>query len=283
LAANQGDHAEATRMLVESLTIRQELGQLLEVAGTLSTLGVVHLQTGDTAKARECEEQCLAIFRQLDNPIGEALALGHLGEISMQQGEDADAGEMFGQCLAIARNIQHHELESECERYLGALALDSGNLQAARARFARSLEVCRNAEDKRNEAIALWCLGKYDKARGDPDSARQKIADALRAFEGFQMTAEALNALEDCAELLRDAERGADAVQLLAAVAAIRKRYTIPFPKRGETGREAALQALRAAVGPDAFDAASAVGSTWGLHDAIQHALRSAVATPVTA
>ena len=219
LAAIQSDHVAATRLLTECLAIRQGLGNMLEVAGTLSTLGVVHLQAGDSANARACEEQCLAIFRQLGNRIGEALALGHLGEISMQLGEDAHAGEMFEQCLAIAQSIKHLELEAECERYLGELALDAGNLQAAQERLARSLKVCQAAEDKRNEAIVLWSLGKADAANEDFDSARKRLADALRAFETFQMSAEALDCLEDYAEVLRAAGRCDDAVPLLAATA----------------------------------------------------------------
>jgi tetratricopeptide (TPR) repeat protein len=283
LAANQSDHAEATRLLTECLAIRQGLGDLLEVAGTLSTLGVVHLQVGKSAKARECEEQCLAIFRQLGNRIGEALALGHLGEISMQLGEDGDAREKFEQCLAIAQSIGHHELEAECERYLGELALDAGDLRAARERLAGSLKVCRDAEDKRNEAIALWCLGKVDAANGDFDSARKKLADALRAFETFQMSAEALDCLEDHAGLLRAAGRCKDAVPLLAATAVIRERLAISRPKRGEAKRQSSVEAARAALGADAFDAGWAVGCAWALDDAIEHALALVAAAPVTA
>ena len=282
LAASQADQKEATRLLTECLAIRQGLGDMLQVAGTLSTLGVVHLQAGNSAKAWDCEEQSLAIFRQLGNRIGEALALGHLGEISMQLDDDAHAGEMFDQCLAIARSIKHRELEAECERYLGELALDTGDLQAAKARFTRSLEVCRDAEDKRNEAIVLWCLGKFDAAIGDFESARNKFADALRAFEDFQMSAEALYCLEDVAELLRAAGHCNDAVRLLAATAAIRDRLAISRARRGEAKRQTSIKAARTTLGEGAFDAAWAVGCAWALDDAIEYALALAATAPAT-
>ena len=281
LAANQSDHVEATRLLTECLAIREELGDMLEVAGTLSTLGVVHLQAGDSAKARECEEHSLAIFRQLGNPIGEALALGHLGEISMQLGEDANARDMFEQCLAIAQVIKHHELEGECERYLGELALDAGDLTAAQARFARSIEVCRAAEDRRNEAIALWCRGKADAANGEPIAARKRFDEALRAFETLQMNAEALDCLGDYAGLLQAASRWADAVQLLSAVSAIRDRLAISRLRRGETRRQSSIKAARAALGAAAFDAAWSHGQEWAFDDAIEYALASATTVPV--
>ena len=283
LAARQGDHVQATKLLTECLAIRQGLGDMLEVAGTLSTLGVVHLQEGDFAKARECEEQCLAIFRQLGNQVGEALAWGHLGEISMQLGEDGDAREKFERCLAIARGIGHHELEAECECYLGDLALDAGDLQAARSRFARSLEVCRAAEDKRNEAVVLWCLGRCDKASGALDSARGKFADALRAFETFQMSPEALDCLEDYAALLQVVGLWEDSARLLAAAGAIRERLAIARPKRSEAKRQSSVDAARATLGASSFDAAWAAGHGWGLDDAIEHALALAVTSPVAA
>ncbi len=282
LAANQSDHVEATRLLTECLAIRQDLGDMLEAAGTLSTLGVVHLQAGDPAKAQECEEQCLTIFRQLGNRIGEALALGHLGEIAMQLGEDARARDLFEQCLAIARSIKHHELEGECERYIGEIALDAGDLRAAQARFTRSLEVCRDAEDKRNEAIVLWCLGKHDKAGGDLESARGRLADALRAFETFQMNSEALDCLEDYAGLLQAASRWADSVQLLAAVSTIRERLAVSRHKRCEAKWQSRVEAAHAALGEAAFDTARAAARSWALDDAIKHALASVVAAPAT-
>jgi tetratricopeptide (TPR) repeat protein len=283
LASDQGDHVEAARLLEESLAIKESLGDTLEAAGTLSALGVVYLQARDTAKARECEERCLAMFRQLGNRIGEALALGHLGEISMHLGENAQARETFERCLLIARTIKHYELQAECERYLGELALDTGDLPNAQASFARSLETCRKAEDKRNEAIVLWCLGKYDNAVGRRDSARRKFADALAAFETFQMNAEALECLEDYAGLLVHAGTWAGAVQLLAATDAIRERLSIVRPRRQQSQPESSLRAARLELGDAAFDAAWAAGRAWGLDDATEHALALAAGAPVTA
>ena len=46
LATNQSDYAEATKMLMECLAIRRELGNARETAATLSTLSTLHLQQG---------------------------------------------------------------------------------------------------------------------------------------------------------------------------------------------------------------------------------------------
>jgi len=281
LATIQSDHEQATSMLTECLAIRHGLGNQQEIAATLSTLSLLHLRQGDAAKARDCSMEALATFRQVGDRVGEAASLLNLGEIAVRRGDDAAARDLFEQCLALSRNIKL-ELEGECQRNLGELALAEGDLQGAQARFTRSLTVCRDAEDKQNEAIALWCLGKTDAARGEHESARAKFAHALRAFESFQMTWEALDCLEDYANLLQSIDRPDDAVRLLAAAVAIRGRLGIPGSQRGEAERQKTTLAARATLGEAAFDAAWAAGNVWGVDDAIQGALastRSSVAT----
>ena len=283
LATNQSDNSEATKMLTESLAIRRSLGNPHETAATLSTLSVVRLHEGDAAKAREYEEEALGIFREIGDRIGEAIGVANLGEISLQQADDGNAQELFQHSLALARSIKHLELESECERNLGELALGADNLQDANARFARSLKICRDAEDKRGEAITLWCLAKTDTARGDHDSARKRMADALHAFQVFEMNSEALDCLGDYAELLQTFGRSDDAVRLQASIAAVREALALRQPQRGATRREKSIEAARAALGENAFKTAWSAGQTWALDAAIKYALALAVDAPVMA
>ena len=60
LATNQGDHAEATKMLTECLASAAVWETRSETAATLSTLSTLHLRQGDAAQARECEEEASA-------------------------------------------------------------------------------------------------------------------------------------------------------------------------------------------------------------------------------
>jgi predicted ATPase/class 3 adenylate cyclase len=283
LATNQSDHAEATRMLTECLAIRRGLGNQRETAATLSTLSTLCLQQGDPAKAREYEEEALGIFRTLGDKLGEGIGLQNLGEICMQLNDDRSAEELLEQCLTIARSIKHLELESDCERSLGDLALTAGNREAAQVRFTRSLKVCRDAQDRRGEAITLWRIGKVAAAGGDRDSASEKMAEALRAFEAFEMNAEALDCLEDYAELLQFAGRFDDTARVYAAAAAVRKVFALDRSPRREPAYRKSMEATREALGQAAFEAAWSAGQTWALDEAIDHALASAAAPTVPA
>jgi predicted ATPase len=282
LAMNQSDHAEATQMLTECLVIRRALGNGREIAATLSTLSTQYLHQDEVAKARDCEEEALGIFRELGDRIGEGIGLLNLGGIAVRQGDYHSAGELFQQSLAIAQGIKHQELESECEHNLGDLALRAGDLQAAGARFARALKICRESEDKRGEAIALWSSGRVDAASGHHEAARKKFAEALPAFQTFGMNSEALDCVEDCAELLRAAGRTDDVVRLRAAAATLREALALQSPG-GEAMRQKNLEAARRALGPAAFEAASSTGRAWTLEETIKHALDSTRSSPVTA
>jgi predicted ATPase len=282
-ATNQGDYGEAMKMLDECLAIRRSLGAPNDTAATLSTLSTLHLRLGEVARARAAEEEAIALFRAQGNALGEAVGLLNLGEIAVRQDDDAAASKLFLECLGLARNIRHAELEGECERNLGELALAARDLPGARARFTRSLEICRSAEDKRNEAIALWCLGKADVLAGDPASARARFADALRTFEVSQMSSEALDCLEDFAALMQTSARPDLAARAHSATVAIRERLAIPRLHRAEPRRLASIEAARAALGEEAFDAAWADGATWALDDAIDAALAFADEQALTA
>jgi predicted ATPase/Tfp pilus assembly protein PilF len=282
LATNQSDHVEAARMLKECLEIRRSLDTPRETASALTTLATLYLQQGDLAQARDYEEEAIGIFRDLGDRIGEAIGLLNLGEISMRQG-DSDARELFERSLTIARSIKHQELESDCERNLGELALSAGDLQGARTRFARSLKVSQDAEDKRGEAITLWRFGKADAVSGDHDSARKKLADALRALQTFEMSAEALDCLEDYVKLLERAGQCESAVRTSAATTALRAMLGLPRSPHREAEMQARIKAARVELGDAAFDAAWSGGRTWTLDEAIDKALASSGVQAVTA
>ncbi len=275
LATSQGDHADATRLLGECLTLRRALKNPTEIAATLSTLAAVRLQEGDVTDAAAYEEEALGVFRQVGERIGEGISLLHLGEIAMQAGEDTQAASRIEQCLAIARDIKHQELEAECERNLGELALGRADLPSARIRFERSLNICRNAADKRNEALALQWLGKLEVMSGNADKARKLLAEALRAFAAFEMNAEVLACLEDHADLLDTAAQPRDASRLRFLTAGIRRRLGLPRARRDKAPDESGSVQAHGVVGAD--------DEIWSLAQAIDFARACVAASPMAA
>lgn len=262
-------------MLETCLALRRGIGNQADIAATLSTLAAVRLRLGDAGRAREGESEALAILRQLGRRSEEAIVLLHLGEICLYTGNDEEAGRFFEQSLAIAAEIKYQETESDCERMLGQLALEHSDLAAARSRFERALQLCDAGGDRRGAANALWWLGKADIAAGRTASAQQRLGDALRSFQTFEMNAEMLGCLEDHARLAQVLGAAEHAVLLFAAAAAVREKLVLPRPPRSDRRWRDEVEALRQALGTT-FDATWAEGQQWGLKEAVRRALAPA-------
>jgi tetratricopeptide (TPR) repeat protein len=273
LATSQSDHGEARRMLETCLQLRRELGGLVDIAATLSTLSVARLQAGDANGAAIGEREALQIFRQLGDRFGEAIGLLHLGQIGVYLGQDEQACSDLQQCLAIAREIHHLEIEGECELILGESAFEVGERSNAMQRFNRSLTVCRGAGDRRGEANALWWLGKGDLQLDNLASARSRLSEALREFRAFEMWEELLGCLEDFAALAHKEGWSTDALRVGSAAAKSRDTLGLARQPRAELRWQRMLDALRAIVPAGDFDAAWSEGREWQIDQAIRRAL----------
>jgi tetratricopeptide (TPR) repeat protein len=213
------------------------------------------------------------MFRKVGERLGEAISLLHLGEICAYIGEDLEARGLIEESLAISREIRNHETESDCERTLGQLSMETGDFAAARGCFDRALHVCEAAGDRRGAAAALWWLGKVDIATDDTESARRRLGHALRSFESFEMSAEAVESIEDHALLASRTGRPDEAARLHGAVSALRERLMLPRPPRGERRWRDEIVALRTVLGEAAFKVAWAEGGGWQFHVAVRRAL----------
>jgi predicted ATPase/class 3 adenylate cyclase len=270
LAVSQSDYLEARNMLRICLDLRRRIGDLREIAGTLSTLALAQLRAGEATEAREDEQEALTIFRQCGDRVGEAIVQLHLGQIAQYVGDEVEALARLEESRAIAREIKHPETEGESELVLGQVALDAGDQARAREHFNRSLAICQEAADKRGEANAYWWLAKADLEDGLLVAAGQRLTEALRAFRAFEMREELLGCLEDFASLAQAQGLTDVAVRLAAASAASRHRLNLIRRARGKLRWQAQLDSLRQATTSTAFATAWDDGQTYPLEHAVR-------------
>jgi tetratricopeptide (TPR) repeat protein len=233
----------------------------------------VQLQAGDAVGAAVGEQEALRIYCQLGDRINEAISLLHLGQIAFYVGDDAQAREHLDRSLAIAREIKHQEVEGACELVLGESAFEAGDQPRAYVRFSRSLAVCRDAGDKRGEASAQWRLGRLDLKAGGLASARDRLNQSLRSFRAFEMRGELIGCLEDHAIYWSATGSSAPAVQLAAAVSALRNRLGLARAPRHEQHWQHFVNSLKQAVAAESFAALWAEGESWELESAMSSAL----------
>ena len=274
LATSQSDHAQAQQMLETCLTLRRQLGNVADIAATLSTLALARFGRGDAEGALQGEQEALQLFRDSQHDVGEAVAMLHLGQFLSHLGDEAAAREHLEQSLSLARQIRHQEVEAECELVLGKLAFMHEQHTTAARHFDRSLGICRASGDRHGEANALWWQGKLTLQNGEPAAARLPLNAALRAFVAFELRLELLLCLHDHALLLSRTGAADVAVAVEAASFAGLERMKLPRPPRAEQRAQSELEALRAAVGDAArFDSAWARGLAVDLDVAVRQAL----------
>jgi predicted ATPase/class 3 adenylate cyclase len=252
LAYSQSDHAEARAMLQTCLVLRRKLGNAVDIAATLSTLAMANLQGGDWQAAREAALESIDLFRAAGNRVGEAIVLLQLGQIAQFAGEEAEARQRLQDSLALARDVEHRETEGESELTLGKIEFEAGDQDAARRHLERSATICAGAADKRGEASAAWWLAKVDLEERLFADASRRLSDALRTFRAFDMRAELLACLDDCAALAHmPRARTRDAAIIAAAAAASRKRLSLVQSQRAAARSRELASAIAAVFGTD--------------------------------
>jgi hypothetical protein len=88
-----GEHREAQKLLLESLTLSREIGDLWNVAISLNHLGALASLGGtvEWAEARRLHRESLAIFQELGDLYSIAVSLNYLTQASLALGEHREA------------------------------------------------------------------------------------------------------------------------------------------------------------------------------------------------
>jgi len=271
LAGSQSDFLEARRVLEECLELRRRLGNVRDVAATLSSLALYRLSTDDAVAAAESEREALRLFQELGDRTGETIGRLHLGQIAFYQGNADEARAEVERALKIAREVNYHETVGEGELLLGEIALAAGDSCEAVARFTTSLDISKDDGHRRGEANALRWLGKADTGAGNLVLARERLSAALRAFQEFEMREELVACLEDHVRLAFGEGNRERAVNLASAAEQARRRFALNRTPRDQRHWDEMLQTLRAA---DArFESAWEAGEQWETDEAVKAAL----------
>ncbi|MCV2368322.1 ATP-binding protein [Roseateles oligotrophus] len=274
LAWSQSDHAAALAHLATCLELRRKLGKPEETAATLSTLAVARLSCGDADGAYEAALESLALFRDCAYRVGETTALLQLGQIETYLGHWPQAQENLQNALKLARQIKHPETEAEAELALAQLGFYQADMASAEAALARSLKICLSAGDRRGAANALGWQGKLDVLADRLPLARSRLAEALAAFNAFDMREQLLAGLEDHAALALRSNQASRAIALAAAAEQLRHKAGLPLPEHAKLLWQALREQLSAACQEEqSFQSAWQAGQGWDTAEALRQAL----------
>jgi tetratricopeptide (TPR) repeat protein len=171
---NQGEYAEARRLLSKCVELGHRLDDPAQKADILHQLGQLAHGEKDNQQAEDLYRQSLDIYKQLGSQKGIAANLHQLGRIAQERLDYSEAERLYEEALRL-RKALGKDGEFEVAETLGGLALvydKTGNYTKAEQLYKRTLGIYRLSEQhqaqyaacKHNLASLYFAKGLYKMA-----------------------------------------------------------------------------------------------------------------------
>jgi predicted ATPase/class 3 adenylate cyclase/DNA-binding CsgD family transcriptional regulator len=275
IALHRGEFDEARSELETSLKYCQDVGDPSTGGMAIALLGELEMVTGDREAARVRLESFAQQAEAIGGAIGRPFAILDLLTMMAALGDPGAAAGML--TLLFDSNDERPVpfLEGWGRSVLGAALLASADLVGARSALAEAKRYAEQGGNPWLVAMADFHLAQLERQAGDPSTAEDlhHEALALRAQRGLQPgIAESLEAL---ASLALDHESPEEAVRLLAAAAALRRRIGLPRWPGEQLAFDADLERATEKLGHERFEPIWAEGDALGTHEAVAYASRA--------
>ena len=180
LAIDQGDYAEAARLLGESIGLSQALDDTVGEGIATVYLGRCKLSSLRIAEAAPDVERAAALLTGRGTAPAIAFSLLYSGLLAQFTGQLEAACDLFARCAAMSAELGLEPLNARAKQMLGCALLDLGELAAARAALEEGLP---GSIDVGDRWIVPIGLAGFRRARGQ-DRAAPAGAPAGRCGRG---------------------------------------------------------------------------------------------------
>lgn len=177
---NEKNFASAEVNYLQSLKLREQIGDSLGMANNLMNLGGTTYYSGSLLRSTEYFYQALRIANALENPDLAALAVMNISNIHTRNNNNDKAIEYLLQALDYRREEGNRKSESDILLNLGIAYYEMGEPYEAEDRYRQSLEIKEELGDDLPGMIKLYNnLGIISRLRGDNDKAMAYYTSAL--------------------------------------------------------------------------------------------------------
>lgn len=215
-----GEFAAAEQHLEAALPVLRAHDQALDVAYTLTGLGIVASERDEEQRARRLLEEGLAAYQALGHQPGVAWALDALGDLAGSEGDYARARDLLTESSTLfsAMGDQVSAAWSLCSlgRVLGLM----GDHAAARQLLNESLIIFESLDDRHGAAAAHANLAEGAYAARDLAAARQHWLASLRLAREVGVAPYVMDALAGLATVLSETGAPEQAHELAALATA---------------------------------------------------------------
>jgi predicted ATPase/class 3 adenylate cyclase len=278
VAFDRDDDDQATTLLEESLALAREIGDQLLIVTALNDLGIVDHKRGNLDRAEQLYQESLALRRQGGSGSEIARSLNNLGSVAFDREDFEVARQLFEESVSLYRLAGDRWGTAGALIGLALANHPHGDAPSAAALLEESLSLFRDVGDKRSAALAELYLADVLSENDDPPQAAIHYREALTEFASIKdhdRVAQGLSGLGSVLVRMGEFERAA---RLLGAASTLTPDEE---PGTRERSPEIAalddnLEAIRGALGEEAFIVAWDAGRALSLEEALRLALSSA-------
>ncbi|HKG26885.1 MAG TPA: tetratricopeptide repeat protein [Thermomicrobiales bacterium] len=253
--------------------------------------GLLAMAQGDFDRATELLERALVMAEGRGESFWVARAQFGLGVIAQDLGAPLQARKRFEAALTAATAVDDEIFVPATLNNLGLVVARLGELDQDEAYLADALRCHRAIGYHLGEALSLRFLGQMAQAKGDLERAAVLYRDSLRFDPAELQSWHIAGSLEGLAASIGPNKQPELAARLLVAAEALREEVGIPVEPALLDAHAQTVEAVRAALGDEAFALARATGRAMSRRDAITAAIqepataprRQEIATPVAA
>jgi predicted ATPase/DNA-binding XRE family transcriptional regulator len=270
LAFHEGDNTRAIAFWEQALALWRRLGDSVQIANALGSIGVASRNLGDLDRSRAVVEEALKLYRAAGVASGIASALLALGDIAFDQGDNERTKALVEEGRALAQQHGNQSLAAVALIPLARVARAEGDHAQAMALYEESRARFFEQEDMFGD-LALFELGKVTIDQRDYARASSVFQEYLTRHKDASSSIP--NGLEGLAAVAAGQGDCARAARLWGAAQACREATGIPMPTFDARDYDRWVAAARARFDADAFAAAWAERRSMPLERAVAEAL----------
>ncbi|MBN1296177.1 tetratricopeptide repeat protein, partial [bacterium] len=189
---------ESRKYFIESLELRDAMGDRAGVADCLNALGVIAQQCSDPDEALDYFGKSLVIKRLLNDEKGIAYISNNIANIYYSKGLLNQSLEEFEQGASLFRSMGDSLGLAYCLYNIGGVCIEMQRFERAVAVLQESLTIRRKMQDLQDIGHCLWQLASAYQGMERLDDARDALTEAVDVLEMVGMSDDA----QECRDIL---------------------------------------------------------------------------------
>lgn len=272
LALGQSNNPLATRLFTQSLTLWRQIGNKTEIARALTNCAQMAREyLTDNALSQSYLEESLTLAREANNPLQMAYAYNGLADLAARQGNYPQEATLLTHCLHLFQQLGAKSNLAWTHCNLGENAWHQQNLLLADSHYQTCLPLFQELGSKRGTAITLYLLGQLAHHQGHCHEATSYYHQSLQIAHPIAFTNITLRTLAGLGGLWLQQGNPHQATQLLAAVYTHLNQLPLFLTPADRAEYDQYITLAQKQLG-NRFAPAWAIGATWSLTTAVNHA-----------